>query len=211
MTRAAAICSVLALIVTWIGAASFDTAGRSVGSVLEAPIEPEALYTPEAFTALEREVVRFAYRSRARGDIVAAIEQMQMVANALVRRLNDDFELWDNLAELYCAQAARERNASRARDFRANGLALIQEFKCATAFYATAGQGMACRLPGNLVPNPAFTPLCYQLFCTEGRRDAIMQGGGEGEEQTMYEMRVFHSSSYHEDAANISQVEKSCR
>lgn len=165
---------------------------------------------------VERALVAFAYRFAALGDTASAIEAMQTAANRLVQRRNANFELWDNLAELYCVAAKRERDAMRSAALRSNGLALVQEFRCARDFYARGTEGMPCYAERGVAPNPVFSPLCFQLFCAAGSRDIISQERADHDSDAgMRERRrnvlLRHGTSYRADAANVDAIERECR
>jgi hypothetical protein len=195
--------------------AALPTAVRSATTSVRF-IEPSKLYTEEAMQPVERALVAFAYRFAALGDTASAIEAMQTAANRLVRRRNANFELWDNLAELYCVAARRERDPKRAAALRSSGLALVREFRCASDFYTRGAEGMPCYAARGVAPNPIFSPLCFRLFCAPGSRDVIPQEPGDenpdaGIRERRQSVLMRHSASYREDAANVSAIERGCR
>lgn len=113
----------------------FLAATLSAGEQLPVPVpyaqlEPEQPYVPEAMDSSTRLFVGLSRRAAQHGDLVGAIELMQIAANTLVTRRNEDFELWDDLGELYCAQARREKDIKRASELRLNGKAMLAEFRC---------------------------------------------------------------------------------
>lgn len=174
------------------------------------PIEPAEPYVPEAFDETTRLWVKYSRRAAQHGDLIGAIEQTQIAANWLVRSLNDDFELWDNLAELHCAHAAREADAKRAAASRANGLAMLAEYRCGVKVLTKPFE-MPCKTKRGVVPNPAFTPLCHELFCSEGPRDigaANETGPAEGDAP---DIRALYLERVREDAANLPEIEEVCR
>ncbi|MGH8596485.1 MAG: hypothetical protein ACREXT_07495 [Gammaproteobacteria bacterium] len=192
-----------------VGVVSGETAG---GFVPYFPNEPRALYAPEAMDETTRLWVNYSHRTALHGDLSSAIEQMQIAANTLLRRRNDDFELWDNLAELYCAKANRERDPKRAAAARTNGLAMLAEFRCAAKVFSGSEYDMSCKTKRGFVPNPAFTPLCYQLFCTDGERDKGEVGNyPEGESEPAPDPYVLFLAKFRADAANLSAIEQVCR
>ena len=177
------------------------------------PVEPRELYAGAAMDRATRLWLKYSYRAATHGDLLSSIEQLQIATNTLVQRRNDDFELWDNLAELYCAQANREPDAKRAAAARANGLAMLSEFRCAAKIFSGSQYNMSCKTARGVIPNPAFTPLCYQLFCTEGERDKgeVFAPVTEDEHDDPPDPYALYLAKFHEDAANLPQIEKVCR
>lgn len=181
-------------------------------SVAYTPVEPRELYVPEAMDETTRLWVKYAYRAALHGDLTSAIEQMQIAANALLQRKNDDFELWDNLAELYCAKANRESDRKQAAAARARGQAMLAEFRCGVKVFSGSAYDMSCKTKRGFVPNQAFTPLCYQLFCADGPRD---KGDPalevEGESESGRDPYSLFLAKFREDAANVPAIERVCR
>jgi hypothetical protein len=181
--------------------------------------EPAKLYSPDAAGQLAVALARIARREADRGDIPAAIEAMQLAANAMAQQRNTNFELWDNLAELYCAQAKRERDPSRAAAARANGLALLREFRCAAKFYQ-ANTPNACFIEGTTLPNTDMTPLCYSVLCTAApqapasphEKDLTMWERQSAERRVEpLETDYSFYADYKRDAANLGAIEATCR
>src|SRR5262249_51916372 len=157
----------------------------------------------------------------------AAIEAMQSAANRLVQQRSTNFELWDNLAELYCAQADRERNPVRARAARANGVAMLREFRCAINLWRWTPEHGKCALPNwrneapslqgepsnvvpwGFVPNPDLTPLCYAVLCAPGfQHDSAERRGEEFENESMEFGFDSAAHWFKQDAENLPRLEK---
>ncbi len=181
--------------------------------------EPAKLYSPEAAGQLAETLAKIARREANRGDMPAAIEAMQLAANEMAQRRNTNFELWDNLAELYCVQARRDRDPKRAAAARANGLALLREFRCAANFYKQNTPN-ACFMDGTTLPNTDMTPLCYSVMCTAAGhvvvapKDDTLTGTERLIQESRSEPADTDYSYYHyykEDATNLAAIEQSCR
>jgi hypothetical protein len=197
------------VIVVGAGAVPSETAPVLVPYV---PIEPAEPYVTEAMNETTRLWVKYSRRAALHGDLTGAIEQMQIAANTLIRLRNDDFELWDNLAELYCARANREADAKRAAVSRANGLAMLAEYRCGVKVFSGSAYDMSCKTKRGIVPNAAFTPLCYQLFCSEGARDrGAANEGIEEDTEDDPDVYTLYLAKFREDAANLPTIEQVCR
>jgi hypothetical protein len=179
--------------------------------------EPAELYSPDGAGLWAVALVDIANREARRGNLPAAIEAMQMAANAMAQQRNTNFELWDNLAELYCAQARRDRVPARAAAAQANGIALIREFRCAVKHYEQNTPN-ACFTEGGPLPNTDMTPLCYTVLCTQSPRTADrrvpdLAKAEEYEIERRAQPLEEDYSYYHffrEDAANLRTIEAVC-
>jgi hypothetical protein len=194
------------------------------------PLEPEALYDADTVDATTKELLRKEHDLLAQGDIAGAIEFLQQAANRLVQQRSVNFELWDNLAELYCAQARRESDKRRADAARANGVAMLREFRCAIQLWRWTPAHGKCSLPSlrgenpalrngrynstpwGFVPNPDLTPLCYSVLCDSGFQNDSQRPEGATFE---FEDMEFPSGSpahwFEQDASNMGAIERVCK
>jgi hypothetical protein len=180
--------------------------------------EPRRLYSPEAAGHWALALTDIAQREVRRGNVPAAIEAMQMAANIMAQERNTNFELWDNLAELYCLQARRDRDSKRAAAARANGLALIREFRCAAKYYEQNTPN-ACFSEGGSLANTDMTPLCYSVMCTQRPRiadetgDDVTRAERDSIERMQQPLEIDYSYYHYfrKDAANLSAIERGCQ
>lgn len=70
---------------------------------------------------------------------------------------------------------------------------------------------MSCVSKRGIVPNPSFTPLCYQVFCGEGPRDkgAALENAAEDAEPAP-DLFALYLAKFRDDAANLSSIEALC-
>jgi hypothetical protein len=113
--------------------------------------------------------------AEANRDYDSALRLMQAAAERQLERRG--FELWDNLASLYCKRARASKSPRIARVSRMAGRAMLNEFRCAAEVWSGKRR---CWLRGledtgqsiddqtGLVPNPAVSPLCFSTLCGAG-------------------------------------------
>jgi hypothetical protein len=134
-------------------------------------------------------LVRESQSAVARGDLPGAITKME----AAVERAQSTRFMgpWVHLAELYCVQAAREKDPAAAAVQRRKGVSLLREDRCAKRLGASS---LSCALPNwrneasrewlpfeerhsvetansapwGFVPHPDLTPMCFRAFCGSG-------------------------------------------
>ncbi len=126
----------------------------------------------------------------ARGDMITAIAKME-AAVARNDRLGLGDGPWADLAELYCVQSTRVKDAATAAVLRRNGLNLLREHRCA----ARMRKSHVCALPDwrnessrerrpkserwledknpnprawGYIPNPDLSPMCMAAYCGAG-------------------------------------------
>jgi hypothetical protein len=163
----------------WLAAAGLGLAalfvvawflGKSPNSSASVALqEPASLYAPGGAGLRAADLFTMAREAAAHGDVQGAIKAMQMAANDMAQRRAISFELWDDLAELYCVQAKGEREPARAAAARTNGLALLREARCGMRVYTDQPE-TACFLEDTALPNTELTPLCYTVMCTKGSK-----------------------------------------
>lgn len=98
--------------------------------------------------------VRMAILARAHGDLKKATEYFEGAAQEPFAE-SPNYELWPDLAELYCSTGKRTE-----------GIALAREYACAVDVMAAK---RACWIGADRlfrIANPKTTPLCYATVCS---------------------------------------------
>ena len=159
-----------ALVIAGLAVGAFWPAQTTVESPAELA-EPATPYGAGAMGEAAEKLFRLARSEAAQGNIESAIEAMQWAANEMAKQRQTNFELWDDLAELYCVQAKREKDPARARASRAIAMTLLKEARCGATYYDKIGA--ACFMDDTALPNPDMTPLCYTVLCTDGPKRPV--------------------------------------
>lgn len=169
-------------------------------------LEPSGIeqYTLFADTPQYRTMLERGLAERESGDIDAALEHFSWAADRGM--LHANFELWDDIAELYCERAARTDDVRDRSAWRSSGKHYLAEFKCAQSVVngARCWVSQDTNFPG--APNPDLSPLCFAALCSSGINfdrywwDTYLDAG-EGE-------HPFHWLD--RDAKNITAIERRC-
>jgi hypothetical protein len=118
--------------------------------------------------------VRRGVEARKKGDLNAAIGAFSQASEtALPERPN--YELWAEIAYLYCKQGKRQE-----------GLALLREYSCATEIMAGEQQCWINSEHSLDVPNEAVSPLCYAKVCNRAFEDLYWQGTTDSKLKAKY-------------------------
>ena len=157
--------------------------------------------------------------AEAKGDYAAALRLMQRAAD---RQLSlKGFELWDNLASLYCKRAKTLNEPRAANVSRAAGRAMLNEFKCAADVWAGKRQCWIAGLESaddasadyraGLVPNPAVSPLCFKTLCGAGFGARLAEKEDDHWGTLMEsEPPEGYTSWPIEDSKDLGKIEKTC-
>lgn len=160
-------------------------------------VEGFQLWYADGFDDEVLKLVRESEAAAARGDLPSALEFMLRAETRNHEQPTPQFELWDNLAELYCASAASETDTTRAKMLRSKGLALLREFRCGADLFDF-------KLRCKDVPNR--DGLCFRNLCDEdstefGKWDGFMDA----------EPAPGSFTWYLDDKKNLSAIERICR
>lgn len=158
--------------------------------------------------------------AEAKGDFESALRFMQSAAELQLPL--QGFELWDNLASLYCKRARVSKDARFSKASRAAGRAMLNEFRCAADVWSgkrrcwlrggVENTGVSFDNEIGLVPNPAVLPLCFSTLCGTGFGSKSRDRKNEGWETLMEaEPPDGYTSWPIEDSKDLAQIEKSCR
>ena len=168
-------------------------------------------------------LVEKSQKAAARGDLPAAIKTMEEAIRIINSYRLGRIQRWDNLAELYCLRALEETNKKSAADLRADGLAMLNEFRCGVDIQKGR---RACALPNapnetpgeptqwGIVPDATLTPMCYSAFCDRGfQKDDVdyLYPDPDGSDRAEWESHYEESDSIDDDAANVGKIEQLCR
>lgn len=161
-------------------------------------IESFVLLEPDAFDDRTLELIRESKTAADRGDLESSLNAMKRAVAHHHETPNPNFELWDNLAELYCATARTATTTKRAAELRSKGMALLREFRCGVDLWDLKQE---CR---DIVDRNG---MCFRTLCTieagyaTGRWDAFMDA----------EPAPGSFTWHTEDSQNVDQIEKACR
>lgn len=161
-------------------------------------IEGFQFFEPDAFEEGTLKLLRESEAAAGRGDLTSALASMQRAVAHHHKQPTSNFELWDNLAELYCAKARTEVDTTRSATLRSKGLSLLREFRCGVDLWDGKSQ---CR---DVVNRKG---LCFRTLCdfdssgyATGKWDAFMDAEPEPGTFTWHR----------KDAANLGAIGNVC-
>lgn len=167
-------------------------AGDSVGYTFRSIFEDrDEHYSDrnEAPNAAEysREIQK-ALVARKRGDLDKALAFFGAAATQPFAE-SPNYELWPDMAELYCA-------TNRKRE----GAALLKEYSCAVDIMAGRRQCWLNAETSLRIPNPSVSPLCYSTVCSAEYE------GYYGQSRTSQTLRARDTK----DRAAVGKLQKMC-
>lgn len=191
--RVWAIAVLAAVVVSIIGVAVHGQTAAPYVSV-----EGFVLFKPGDFDEETLKLVRASEAAAARGDLSSALESMRRAVAHHHEQPAPAFELWDNLAELYCARAASEADATLAKTLRSKGLALLQELRCGADLWDAKTM---CR------DVPDREGLCFRTLCRV--ESGYATGTWDSLRDADFEPGTF--TWYRDDVKNLPAIERICR